>query len=128
MSRRKRSEASGFSSRSRAPFQFGKQRHRDDRAVVGRFTSILLKNLLFWRQHLGFVAMSARQSPGSSPHRAKAGSGKGMSFASFRRFWAVAASRNSSLAPLGPRRRKSTKPEDALQMSEEHLDPLSFAT
>jgi putative DNA-invertase from lambdoid prophage Rac len=28
-----------------------------------------------------------------------------MSLASFRRFWAVAANRNSSLAPLGPRRR-----------------------
>ena len=66
---------------------------------------ILLKNPLFWRQHLGFVAMSARQIPGSSPHVAKMGVGIGMSFASFRRFWAVAASRNSSLAPLGPRKR-----------------------
>ena len=28
-----------------------------------------------------------------------------MRLASFRRFWAVAAKRNSSLAPLGPRRR-----------------------
>ena len=65
-----------------------------------RFTSILLKNPLFWRQHLGFVALSARQIPGSSPHVAKMGVGIGMSFASFRRFWAVAASRNSSLAPL----------------------------
>jgi hypothetical protein len=27
---------------------------------------------------------------------------RGMSFATFRRFWAVAANRNSSLAPLGP--------------------------
>ena len=70
-----------------------------------RSTSILLKNPLFWRQHLGFVAMSARQIPGSSPHVAKMGVGSGMSFASFRRFWAVAASRNSSLAPFGPRRR-----------------------
>jgi hypothetical protein len=66
---------------------------------------ILLKNPLFWRQHLGFVAMSARQIPGSPPHVAKMGAGSGMSFASFRRFWAVAAKRNSSLAPLGPRRR-----------------------
>jgi MFS transporter, putative metabolite:H+ symporter len=38
-------------------------------------TSILLKNPLFWRQHLGFVALSARQIPASSPHRAKAGAG-----------------------------------------------------
>jgi hypothetical protein len=59
---------------------------------------------------------------------AKIGAGKGMSFASFRKFWAVAANRNWSLAPLGPRRRKSTEPEDALQMSEEHLDLLSLAT
>jgi hypothetical protein len=28
---------------------------------------ILLKNPLFWRQHLGFVAMSAWQTPGASP-------------------------------------------------------------
>jgi adenylate cyclase len=34
---------------------------------------ILLKNPLFWRQHLGFVAMSARQTPGSSAHVAKMG-------------------------------------------------------
>jgi hypothetical protein len=39
------------------------------------------------------------------PHVAKIGAGSGMSFASFLRFWAVAASRNSSLAPFGPRRR-----------------------
>jgi hypothetical protein len=70
-----------------------------------RLTSILLKNPLFWRQHLGFVALSARQIPGSSPHVAKMGAGRGMSFANLRRFWAVAAKRNSSLAPLGPRRR-----------------------
>ena len=76
---------------------------------------------------MGFVAMSARQIPGSPPHVAKMGAGSGMSFASFRRFWAVAAKRNSSLAPFGPRR-QSTEPEDALQMSEEHLDLLSFAT
>jgi hypothetical protein len=66
-----------------------------------RNTSILLKNPLFWCQHLGFVAMSARQIPGSPPHVAKMGAGSGMSFASFRRFWAVAAKRNSSLAHLG---------------------------
>ena len=68
-------------------------------------TSILLKNPLFWRQHLGFVALSARQIPGSSPHVAKMGAGSEMSFANFLRFWAVVASRSSSLAPLGSRRR-----------------------
>jgi hypothetical protein len=35
----------------------------------------MLKNPLFWRQHLGFVAMSARQIPGSPPHVAKMGVG-----------------------------------------------------
>src|SRR5689334_544134 len=34
-----------------------------------------------------------------------AGAGVGISFASLRRFWAVAASRNSSRAPVGPRSR-----------------------
>jgi hypothetical protein len=47
----------------------------------------------------------ARQRRASSPHGAKIGGGRGMSLASFRRFWAVAANRNSSFAPLGPRRR-----------------------
>jgi hypothetical protein len=70
-----------------------------------RFTSILLKNPLLWRPHFGFVALSGRQIPGSPPHVAKMGVGSGMSFASFRRFWAVAANRNSSLAPFGPRSR-----------------------
>jgi hypothetical protein len=41
-------------------------------------------------------------------------SGIGMSLASFRRFWAVAARWNSPRAPFGPR--------DALEMCEQHLD------
>jgi hypothetical protein len=51
-----------------------------------------------------------------------------MGFASFLRFWAVAANRNSFLAPFGPRWAQSIQPEDTLQMSEEHLDLLSFST
>jgi hypothetical protein len=61
-----------------------------------------------------------------TPHAAKIGAGKGMSFASFRRFWVVAANRNSSLAPR-PAPAQSVELQDALQMSEEHLDPLSLA-
>ena len=80
-------------------------RNLRDRDRNVRSTSILLKNPLLWRQHLGFGALSARQIPASAPHVAKIGAGSGMSFASFRRFWAVAAKRNSSLAPFGPRRR-----------------------
>jgi hypothetical protein len=41
------------------------------------FTSILLKNSLFWRKHMGFVAGSATQIPASSPHMAKMGAGSG---------------------------------------------------
>lgn len=40
------------------------------------------------------------------PARAHTSAFTGLSFASFLRFWAVAASRNSSLAPLGPRNRR----------------------
>jgi hypothetical protein len=87
------------------------------RARNDRVTSILLKNSLSWRPRLGFVAMSARQIPGSPPHVAKMRAGSGMSFASFRRFWAVAAKRNSSLAPFGPRRRNRPSLR-MLQMSE----------
>jgi hypothetical protein len=50
-----------------------------------------------------------------------------MSFASFRRFWAVAAKRNSSFGSARPARAQSVEPEDALQVSKEHLDLLSFA-
>src|SRR5580700_7174079 len=89
---------------------------------------ILLKNPLFWRQHLGFVAMSARQIPGSSPHVAKMGVGSGMSFASFRRFWAVGGQQELIFGSTRPTQAQSIQPEDALQMSEEHLDLLSFAT
>jgi transposase len=39
------------------------------------------------------VALSARRIAASSPYLAKIGAGSGMSFASFRRFWAVAAKR-----------------------------------
>jgi hypothetical protein len=70
----------------------GIPRLRDNKA--NRHGPIALKNPLFWRQHLGFVALSARQSPVSSPHVAKTGTGSEMSFANFRRFWAVAANRN----------------------------------
>jgi hypothetical protein len=51
-----------------------------------------------------------------------------MSFASFRKFWAVAANRNSSLAPLGPRRRNRSSPRNALETSKQHLDLLSLTT
>jgi hypothetical protein len=57
---------------------------------------------------------------------AKIGAGSGMSFTSFLRFWAVAAKRNSSLAPLGPQAQSVECEDDALQMSEQHLDLLSL--
>src|SRR3984885_14078552 len=91
-------------------------RHRQTKGAANRYarptaaaphsdSTDFVEEPLLWRPHFGFVAPSARQIPGSSPYVAKMGVGSGMSFASFRRFWAVAASRNSSLAPLGPRKR-----------------------
>jgi hypothetical protein len=41
--------------------------------------------------------------------------------ASLRRFWPVAAIRNSSFAPLGPSQAQARDPEDALQVREQHL-------
>ena len=70
-----------------------------------RFTSISLKNHVFRRPRYASAAAVSEAKPGAPPHVAKTGAGRGMSFASFRRFWAVAANRNSSLAPFGPRRR-----------------------
>ena len=49
---------------------------------------------------------------------------EGDELASFLRFWAVAANRNSSLAPLGPRRRYRSRLRIRFQMSEEHLELL----
>jgi hypothetical protein len=78
--------------------------------------------------------LSAEQSWSSGPHVAKIGAGWGMSFASFRRFWAVAAGRNSSLAPFGPRRRNRpslrmgfilTIPGERMKQGRTHRVPLS---
>jgi hypothetical protein len=66
---------------------------------------ISLKNRLVRSSGWLHRSLSARQSWASAPHVAKMGVGRGMSFANFLRFWAVAANRNSSLAPFGPRRR-----------------------
>jgi hypothetical protein len=71
---------------------------------------------------LGFGVLSPKQSWASPPYVAKIGAGRGMTFATFRRFWAVTANRNSSLAPFWATEAQSTEPEYALQMSEEHLD------
>ena len=84
---------------------------------VNRFRPIPLTNPVCWPRDDHQRRLPAGQSRASSPHAAKIGAGRGMSFASFRRFWAMAANRNSSLAPLGPRRRSR---------SEEHLDLLSL--
>jgi len=48
--------------------------------------------------------------------------GIGISFASFLRFWAVAASRNSSHAPVAVRGDEPIKFEDAFEVSKQHLD------
>ena len=49
----------------------------------------------------------------------------GHSFASRRRFCAIAASRNSSLEPLGLR---SLRREDTFAVGEQHLDLLAMMT
>ena len=50
-----------------------------------------------------------------------------MSFAGFLSFWAVAAN-ELIFGSARPAEAQSVEPEDALQMSEQHLDLLSFAT
>src|SRR6476646_5112058 len=51
----------------------------------------------------------------------------GMSFASFLSFWAVAAN-ELIFGSARPAEAQSVEPEDALQMSEQHLELLSLAT
>jgi hypothetical protein len=48
-----------------------------------------------------------------------------MSLASRRRFWAMSASVNSKWAPRRQRSRRPVEVQDALQMSEQHLDALA---
>jgi hypothetical protein len=67
---------------------------------------ILLKNPGSGAATIAVRVVVGEANLGRSPYVAKIGAGSGKSFASFRRFWAAAANRNSSLAPLGPRRRK----------------------
>lgn len=65
-------------------------------------------NVRFWRISLKKAAaeIATSNGRGGSPlSQAITGADGGISLASLRRFWAVAARRNSSLAPLGPLRR-----------------------
>jgi hypothetical protein len=63
-------------------------------------------------EEVGFEVIGASRLPrrgtpviGASPQVAEVGVGTGISLASLRRFWAVAARWNSSRAPFGPRNR-----------------------
>ena len=69
---------------------------------------IPLKNPVSSEQRSAHSISLGKQSSAFVPHVAKIGAGRGISFASFLRFWAVAANKNSSLAPFGPRRRNLT--------------------
>ena len=66
---------------------------------------IVLKNPLGRRERIAVATRIRAADLSSSPYVAKPGVGRGTGFASFLRFWAVAAKRNSSLAPFGPQRR-----------------------
>jgi hypothetical protein len=69
-----------------------------------------VENPVFRRARYARAAAISEAKPGLSASRGEDWRREGMSFASFRRFWAVAANRNSSLAPLGPRRRNRSSP------------------
>ena len=76
------------------------------RCVNGRFGPLLWKNTCSRAQNLG--ARDWRRRLSCQALRICCGAGR--IFASFRRFWAVAASRNSSFAPHGPRSRSLPRP------------------
>jgi hypothetical protein len=56
-----------------------------------------------WYQHMGH---NSTLPDAHAKHMAAFGGGRATSFASRRRFWAMAASVNSSCAPRGPRNRR----------------------
>src|SRR5512133_2394841 len=64
---------------------------------------------------------------GYARHGSAAGGGRATSFASRRRFCAIAARVNSSCAPHGPAQPKPPQPQDAFEMSKQHLDGFAMA-
>jgi hypothetical protein len=85
----------------------------------GRFRQISLKNPLVWRLRCAPAAPVSEAKLGLAASCAENRRRKRDALRQFPQIWAAAANRNSSLAPLGA---QSTEPEDALQMSDEHLD------
>src|SRR5436190_24138446 len=63
---------------------------------------------------------------GASPQIAEVGAGTGISIASLRRFWAVAARWNSSRAPFGPRNRSRSSFKMRLRWANSISTLLSF--
>jgi hypothetical protein len=62
------------------------------------------------------------------PYVARIGAGRGISFASFRRFLGGGGQQELIFGSVWTAEAQSTEPEYACQMSEEHLDLLSFET
>ena len=80
-------------------------------AANDRIPPILLKNNVLLSQKV--VIRTAREPLSDQAFRVCCGAGKIL--ASFRRFWAVAARRNSSFAPHGPRNRRRPSPRMRLR-------------
>ena len=80
--------------------------------LAGGYVEGRLIALFRWKTRLGgrvaSVPMFATRAP-DLPQQAISGTGR--SFASFRRFWAVAPRWNSSRAPFGPRNRRRLRPK-----------------
>ena len=75
---------------------------------------------------IGWSALGDRRA-GCFADQASAGLAIGMIFAIFRRFWAAAARWNSSLAPLGPRRRKRSSFRTRLRWAKSIFDLFPLA-
>jgi hypothetical protein len=82
-----------------------RERKRRKRWHIGRLVAIPLKKcVLKWSRRRG-AAVAVGRVIGGWPQVAQTAAVAGMSLASLRRFWAVAARWNSSRAPFGPRNR-----------------------
>jgi hypothetical protein len=90
--------------------------------------TILLKNPLLWRPHLGLVALSARQIPGLLASCGEDGRREWNELRQFSQILGGGGQQELVLGSIWAAQAQSTEPEDALQMSEQHLDFLSFAT
>ena len=92
------------------------------------YLRISLKNPVFKRRRYASAAAASEAKPGVSASRGEDRCRKGDELRQFPEVLGGGGQQELVLGSIWTTEAQSTEPEDALQMSEEHLDLLSFAT